>query len=60
LALSDFHGVSRAEGPSQLTWTSANRKLDPADCFRFALDQGTIAKMSPNLVTIELFSDRLL
>jgi hypothetical protein len=59
LALSDFHGVSRAEGPSQLTWTSANRKLDPADCFRFALDQGTIAKMSPNLVTIELFSDRL-
>src|SRR5947209_5892900 len=23
----DFHGVSRAEGPSQLTWRSANRKL---------------------------------
>ena len=34
-------------------------QLDPANCFRFALDQGTIAKMSPNLVTIELFSDRL-
>ena len=25
--LSDFHGISRAEGPTQLTWMSANWKL---------------------------------
>ena len=28
LALGDFHGVSRAEGPSQLTWKSATRRSD--------------------------------
>ena len=36
-ALSDFHGVSRAKGPTQLIWMSAIRKLALASRFAISI-----------------------
>ena len=52
VALANFHGVSRAESPSQLTWMSAKRKVSRNGLIRSTPGLSAIGKLTSGLLVI--------